>query len=65
MPNDCRNCRYFSFDMDMDAFCVHPNANAVGTNLNAMRGSTKTPNMRGEPCGPHALFFQPDNRSAA
>ena len=23
---NCRNCKYWSTDMDMDAFCMHPKA---------------------------------------
>jgi hypothetical protein len=65
MSKDCRNCKFWSFDMDMDPFCVHPNANAIGTNTNAMRGTRKTENMRGEPCGPNAQFFKPAKGKAA
>lgn len=58
MTKECRKCRFWSFDMDLDAFCVHPNANSIGTNVGVMRGKRKTENMRGEPCGPDAKFFQ-------
>jgi hypothetical protein len=54
---NCRDCRYWSYDMDMEPFCLHPNANAIGTDVNAMRGTVKTRHMRGEPCGPDAKFF--------
>jgi hypothetical protein len=64
MTKDCRNCKFWSFDMDMDPFCVHPNANGIGTSVNAMRGKVKTPNMRGEPCGPDAKFFKPAKRAS-
>lgn len=59
MSNACRDCRYWSFDMDMEPFCVHPNANEIGTDINAMCGIKRTRHMRGEPCGPDAVFFQP------
>jgi len=55
----CRDCLYWAYDMDMDPFCLHPNANSIGTNINAMRGKVKTQHMRGEPCGPDAAFFEP------
>lgn len=57
MP-DCRDCKYWSYDMDMDAFCVHPNASIMGTYLCTMRGEDRTPNMRGEPCGRDGRFFE-------
>lgn len=60
---ECRNCAYWSYDMDMEPFCVHPNANAWGTDINAMRRLVKTPNMRGEPCGPEGKFFESRSRS--
>jgi len=44
--------------MDMDPFCTHANANSFGTNTNVMRGEIKTPNMRGEPCGRTARYFE-------
>jgi hypothetical protein len=54
---NCQNCEHWAFDMDLDSFCTHPNASPMGTNLNVMRGKTKTSNMRGKPCGPKAKFF--------
>lgn len=54
---DCQNCKFWSFDMDLEPFCVHPNAHSWGTDVNTMRKDRKTPNMRGEPCGPDAKFF--------
>lgn len=65
MNKDCRDCRFWSFDMDMDAFCTHRNASEVGTCTNTMRGKKRSPHMRGEPCGPDAKFFEPAKRSAA
>lgn len=53
----CQDCRFWSFDMDMEPFCLHPNANSIGTDVNRMRGLIKTAHMRGEPCGPEAKFF--------
>jgi len=58
MNKNCQNCKYWSFDMDMDAICTHQNANSWGTNINVMRGYIKTKNMRGEPCGPEGRFFK-------
>ena len=55
---NCQDCRFWSFDMDMDAFCTHENANGFGTVLRVMRGNKKTANMRGQPCGPDAEFFE-------
>lgn len=62
MTPRCVDCAYWSFDMDMDPFCVHPNANAWGTNIDVMRGVKQTSHMRGEPCGPEAKFFEKSNR---
>lgn len=56
---DCRNCKYWSYDMDMEPFCTHANASPIGTNINVMRGLKQTSNMRGEPCGPQGKFFEP------
>lgn len=58
----CRNCAYWSYDMDMEPFCVHPNANSFGTDINRMRGTERTKNMRGEPCGPKGKFFEVTQR---
>lgn len=59
MPDiSCRNCKFWSYDMDMDPFCVHPNASSMGTALAAMRGATKPLHARGEQCGPNARFFE-------
>lgn len=65
MTIDCRNCKFWSYDMDMEPFCLHPHANAWGTDINRMRGTIRTPNMRGEPCGPGAKLFEPSNRRAS
>lgn len=54
---NCQNCKFWSFDMDMDPFCVHMNAGSVGTNINTMRGTKRSQHMRGEPCGPEAKYF--------
>lgn len=58
MAKECRNCAYWSFDMDMDPFCVNENAGSWGTDINTMRGQKRSPNMRGEPCGPAAKYFE-------
>lgn len=60
---DCRDCRYWSYDMDMDAFCVHPNAGPWGTDVNAMRGVKPLKHTRGELCGPNAKLFKRKSRS--
>lgn len=54
---DCRQCKFWAYDMDLDPFCVHGNASPMGTDINLMRRTEKTPNMRGEPCGPEAKLF--------
>lgn len=53
----CQNCRYWAFDMDMDAFCTHPKAASIGTDVNAMR-STRELRFAEENCGPEARFFE-------
>jgi hypothetical protein len=65
MSKECRDCRFWAFDMDMDAFCTHPNSSEVGTCTNTMRGTKRSPHMRGAPCGPEAKFFEPSKRNAA
>lgn len=55
---DCQNCGNWGFDMDLEPFCVHPNASPIGTDCVAMRGTKRTRHMRGEPCGPKAQFFK-------
>ena len=55
---NCQNCKFWSFDMDMDPFCIHPNASGFGTNINTMRGTERSEHMRGEPCGPDAKLFE-------
>lgn len=55
---DCRQCKYWSYDMDMAPFCLHANAGPLGTDINVMRGYKRTPNMRGEPCRPQGQFFE-------
>lgn len=64
MTPDCRSCRFWSYDMDLEPFCVHKNANPIGTYINAMRGTRKTQHMRGEPCGPSGKFFEAKKRAA-
>lgn len=59
MP-DCKDCKYWSFDMDMEPFCVHPNAHPWGTDINMMR-STREPIHAREHCGPDAKFFEERN----
>ena len=54
---NCKNCKFWGFDMDMDPFCQHKNANSFGTNTNVMRQNERAQNMRGEPCGREAKFF--------
>ena len=59
MDKRCRDCFYWSYDMDMDDFCVHPNASSMGTDTNAMRSTRKLQHTRGPNCGPSAVFFKP------
>lgn len=55
----CRDCAYWSYDMDMDPFCVHPNASIMGTNLAAMRSTRELEHTRGPNCGPDGQLFEP------
>jgi len=59
MEPNCCNCFYWSYDMDMDDFCVHPNASLMGTDTGAMRSTRKLEHTRGPNCGPKAIFFKP------
>lgn len=45
--------------MDMDDFCVHPNASSFGTDTNAFRSERKLQHTRGPNCGPKAIYFKP------
>lgn len=61
---NCQHCKFWAYDMDMDPFCMHKNANPIGTDITVMRGTKRTPNMRGSPCGPSAKFFVKSSRPA-
>lgn len=58
MTKNCRDCKFWAFDMDLEPFCVHEAASVYGTDINVMRKTTKTVNMRGQPCGPKAKYFK-------
>ena len=51
---DCRQCKYWSYDMDMDPFCLHPKiieqVGSFGLYLHRARANEGL-------CGPAALLF--------